>query len=207
MNNNGEHPPHDCDQCGKSHFSYTFHKEQADKNRKARNVLIVIACVSFLLIPVGITVFDLIKDPYSLVNNVTVQKFNDGYDISCYADYGMQICLIRQTEDNQVKYNSENLVLQPKINPCLNVYLETPDIVNDKFNMNSTDVNCIYSLEFPIEDDWSWNQIGTADNANIESLYEVTKTKQWWDRSNCPEEFNDDGKSKGIGFCNWWLKL
>ena len=200
-----EHPPHDCEQCGKSHFSYTFHKEQADKNRKARNVLILIALISIIMIPGSITIFDLIKDPRTFSSNVELQKMVEGYDVACFADLGMQFCLIQSTENNYVKYNSEKLVLQSRIHPCLNVYLETPDVVNDRFMMNSDDVNCISSLEFPMIDGWSWNAIGT-NLQNIESLYEVTKTKQWWDNSNCPEVVSEDG-SKKRDFCNWWLKL
>ena len=28
------HPDHDCEDCGKTHFAWSLHKEWADKNRK-----------------------------------------------------------------------------------------------------------------------------------------------------------------------------
>jgi len=188
----GSHPDHDCENCGKTHFSYTFHKEQANK-KKSRNIGIAIACISLILIPVSITVFDLIKDPQMLSNHIELQKMVDGYDLACYSENGMQYCLLQSTDDNYVNYNSEKIILQPKTNPCLNIYLETQDKITDSYIPD--DVDCVSSLEFPIINHWSWSSLGT--NIDVNELYEVTKSKQWWDRSDCQED----------KFCNWWLDL
>ena len=196
------HPEHDCEDCGKTHFAWSLHKEHADK-RKTRNIGITIVCVSFALIPIGLTVFDLVKDPLMLSDNIEVQRMTNDYDLACYSDYGMQYCLLKATDNNYVNYNSEKIVLQPKTNPCLNIYLETPDKITDTYvNTNSSDINCVSSLEFPISNGWSWSILGmvpyTLDIEPNDIFYKVMKSKQWWDTSNCPEENK---------FCNWWLKL
>ena len=205
-----QHPPYNCENCGITHTSYEGQLEFAHKNRKARNILILIAVVSLLLFPVSMTVFDLIKDPRMLSDHVEAQRILDGYDIACDSEYGMQYCLIQSTNDNYVKYNSEKMVIQSKTNPCLNLYLETSEKITDRFMItNSSDINCSSSIEFPIMSGWYWflNPVSVDLEGNYDEVYSLTKSKQWWDRSNCPEEFDENGNSKRKSFCNWWLDL
>ena len=195
-----KHPPHNCENCGITHTSYGD-LEFTRRNRRARNILIIIICVSFLSIPVGITIFDLIKDARILSDHIEAQKMIDGYDLVCYSENGMQYCLLQSTDSNHVKYNSEKIVLQSKTNACLNIYLETSDKITDRFMItNSSDINCMSSIEFPAENGWNWflNPVSVDLHGEYDELYSLTKIKQWWNTSDCP---------KDSGFCNWWLKL
>ena len=200
-----KHPDHDCEDCGHMHTSYSAQKEYADKNKKTRNVLIVIAVISIIMIPGSITMFDLLKDPSMISSDISVDSSE--YDLVCVYDLGMQYCLINSDGTNYVKYNSEKLVLQSKDNPCLNLNLKTSEKTIDFHNVvNGTD--CVLSLEFPINNGWSWKEYNLPldEDGNVLSQFEVVKSKQWWDRSNCPEVISEDG-SKKTDFCNWWLKL
>ena len=201
------HPDHDCEDCGKTHFAWSLHKEWADKNRKTRNVLIIITVISIALFPVSITVFDLIKTPSSLRSDIDFGLIDAGYNLVCVYDYGVQYCIIRSDETTHLKYNSEKLVLQAKQYPCLNINLRTPEKQVDMFLVtNST--NCVPSLDFPIEDNWSWYDFGAVPNAKpADVFYVVEKTKQWWDISNCPEAFNVYDLFTVKELCNWWLKF
>lgn len=192
------HPEHDCDDCGNLHMSFSAQKEYADKNRRTRNVLIIIVIVSVVLFPISLTVFDLVKAPVMISNDIDFGLLGTGYNLVCVYDYGMQYCVIRSDEATHLKYNSEKLVLQAKQYPCLNINLRTPEKQVDMFLVtNST--NCVASLDFPVEDGWSWYNFGTTTPPAkpTDVFYVAEKTKQWWDRSNCPDD----------SFCNWWLKL
>ena len=171
-----------------------------------RVILILLGVVIVISFPLGLTVFDLVKEPPMISDDIDVDSSE--YDLMCIYNYGMQYCLINNDGTNYVKYNSEKLVLQSKDNPCLDLNLKTSERIVDSHNIvNGTD--CVSSLEFPINNNWSWieYQFPIEEGKSMSSQFEVVKSKQWWDRSNCPEEFDDNGKSKGIKFCNWWLDL
>jgi hypothetical protein len=203
---NNKHPQYNCENCGITHPSYSDQKELKHKNKKTRNILIIIAIVSLMMIPTSVTVFDLVKEPSMIKNDISVDSSE--YDLVCVYDLGMQYCLISYDGTNYVKYNSEKLVLQSKDNPCLDLNLKTSEKTVDFHNVvNGTD--CVSSLEFPINNDWYWKeyQLPIDKDGNTSSQFEVVKSKQWWDRSNCPEELDENFKSKGKSFCNWWLEL
>ena len=186
-----KHPPYNCENCGITHPSYGDQKELKHENKKTRNILILIICISMISIPLGLTVFDLEKNPYSLESSIDMDLFDKGYDIVCNSDLGMQVCIMKGNDSNHLAYNTETLVIQSKANPCLNIYLQTPDKTTDRFMIkNGTD--CVSSLEFPINNDWSYNQFGIVgkDNPNPNDygvFFTAKKIKYWW---------ND-----------WWLDL
>ena len=202
-NNDGIHPPHNCKDCGNTHTPYSELKK-TDENKRTRNILILIAIISIAMIPGSITVFDLIKDPSMISNNIDSSLINSGYDLACVYNFGMQYCLISNDGTNYVAYNSEKLVLQSKDNPCLDMNLKTEEKVVNYYNVvNGTD--CVTSLEFPVIDHWYWNPL-ESNNEDTELLYGAEKSKQWLDKSNCPETIAEDG-SKKTDFCNWWLNI
>ena len=169
------HPDHDCEDYGITHMAYSGHVEYARKQNQTRNILIIIACLSLISIPLGFTVFDLVKYPSMLDSNIDYSLFDAGYDIVCFSDYGMQYCVMKKSESNRIAYDSDRLVLQSVAYPCLNANISTPEITNDIF-LVTDGIQCVGSLEFPIIDGWSWNSLSD------EMIYSAGKydTTFWW---------------------------
>ena len=185
------HPDHECENCGKTHMSYNAHVEFSKRNRKTRNILILITCVSIISVPLILTTFDLTKESYKLEQSIDLDLFNKGYDVVCYSDLGMQLCIIKGNDSNHLAYNAETLVIQSKSNPCLNIYLETPDKITDNF-MIKDGVSCLSSLEFPLDNGWNYYQYTFIASSQFtpdpeDKFFTAEKIKYWW---------ND-----------WWLDL
>ena len=161
--------------------------------RSNKKILVVVSVCVLLVFPVSLTLFDILKDPLWLTGDIDYGLFGLGYNIVCYADLGMQLCVIPISDYNEIRYNDNNLVLQSVDSECLNVYLSTPEKTTDLFGIvNGT--ACQPSLEFPENNGWSRELVIVSD---VGQTYELMKTKKWWDRSNCPDD----------KFCNWWLEL
>lgn len=175
------HPDHECDDCGKTHMSYTGQVEFYKKNKKTRNILILIVCVSLVSIPLSLTVFDFVKEPSMLDSNIDYKLFEQGYDVVCFSDYGMQYCVVSDNNANHIAYNSERLVLQAKSQPCLNANISTPDKTTDLFLVTDSS-ECVGSLEFPLLNGWSWtNRLVAGENS-----YQIGKIDPtfWWEDLN-----------------------
>ena len=167
-------------------------KEIDESKKKARNILILTLCISIIIsIPLALTVFDLTKESYKLEKSINLNLFDKGYDVVCHSEMGMQLCIIKGNDSNHLAYNKETLVIQSKLNPCLNIYLSTPDKMTDRFLVKDG-VNCISSLEFPLNNGWNYYQYTfIADNEFTpnpdDEFFTAEKIKYWWD--------------------DWWLEL
>lgn len=178
-----EHPDHDCEDCGHTHTAYSAQIDYAKKQNKTRNILIAIICISLISIPIGFTIVDLVKEPSMLDSKIDYNFFKLGYDVVCFADDGMQYCVVDSNESNQVAYNSERLVLQVKSNPCLNVNIGTPEKTTNAFHVTDGEL-CVGSLEFPIQNGWTWKEESiTVGDGSSSRKYFIGKsdTTFWWD--------------------------
>ena len=120
-----------------------------------------------------------------------MDMFDNGYDVVCNSDLGMQVCIMKSNDSNHLAYNAETLVIQSKSNPCLNIYLSTPSKTTVKLNVKDG-VDCISSLEFPLDNGWNYYQYTFIADSNFTSepedkFFTAEKIKYWW---------ND-----------WWLEL
>ena len=132
---------------------------------------------------VGISLFDVLKDPLFLQNEYFKTNLNKGYDLVCDVGLGMQLCMMNHTKDNFVYISHKGTKLSVEYtdqHQCLNVILKNNTQINDIFNSNDTD--CPYAFAFTTQDGWKINELDTHGNEKYGTYYAGKIIHQWWEK-------------------------
>ena len=160
--------------------------ENKPKSKKKYIILAIIISIPILYFTI-LTIFDISKTPFFLYGESPREKLNQGYDLVCRGNYGMELCIINHTNTNAMGLHiNKSISIEYLVNPCVNVYLENQfsngtKQITDIYGAVDYEPKCHPALVFKTSDGWTFDKINGTGNDDY-GLFSIGRINHnyWW---------------------------